>query len=134
MRTADDTTEEQVGSATANRYLRRAVDHCLGDGIGREQVAEALVRMAEAVASEIAEERAEYRACLETAEGIDQFPVGNECSCGFVYSADHRYCSRCGSGLKPSIVPRAIPGRLQFHRRVGKGGGGGVYAAAAPAP
>ena len=129
MRTADDTTQEQVGSATANRYLRRAVDHCLGDGIGREQVAEALVRMAEAVTSEIAEERADYRACLESPEGIDQFPVGNECSCGFVYSADHRYCSRCGAGLKPSIVPRAIPGRLQFHRRVGKGGAGVVYEA-----
>lgn len=129
MNAVDDTTEAQQGSATANRYLRRAVDHCLGDGIGRRQVAEALVRMAEAVTSEIAEDRPDYGACLDTTEGIDQFPAGAECSCGWVYSAEHHYCSRCGSVLKPSIVPKAIPGRLQFHRRVGKGGAGVVYEA-----
>ena len=129
MNAVDDTTEEQQGSAAANRYLRRAVDHCLGDGIGRRQLAEALVRMAEAVTSEIAEERPEYGACLEVPDGIDQFPAGAECSCGWVYSAEHHYCSRCGSVLNPSIVPKAIPGRLQFHRRVGKGGAGVVYEA-----
>ena len=129
MNAVDDTTEEQLGSATANRYLRRAVDHCLGDGIGPRQVAEALVRMAEAVTSEIAEERPDYGACLETPEGIDQFPAGAECACGWVYSAEHHYCSRCGAILEPSIVPKAIPGRLQFHRRVGKGSAGVVYEA-----
>ena len=61
MGSSDDTKAEQGGSVAANRYLRRAVDKCLGDGIDREQVAEALVRMAETVHSEIAEERAEYR-------------------------------------------------------------------------
>ena len=129
MTSTDDTKAELEGSVAANRYLRRAVDKCLGDGVGREQVAEALVRMAETVHSEIAEERADYRACVESPEGIDQVPVGNECACGWVYSAEHHYCSRCGAGLTPSIVPKAIPGRLQFDRRIGKGGAGVVYEA-----
>jgi len=42
----DDTKPELCGSVAANRYLRRAVDKCLADGIEREQVAEALVRVA----------------------------------------------------------------------------------------
>jgi serine/threonine protein kinase len=129
MTSTEDTKAELEGSVAANRYLRRAVDKCLGDGVGREQVAEALVRMAETVHSEIAEERADYRACVESPEGIDQVPVGNECACGWVYSAEHHYCSRCGAGLTPSIVPKAIPGRLQFDRRIGKGGAGVVYEA-----
>ena len=125
----DDTKTEQERSAAANRYLRRAVDKCLGDGIGREQVAEALVRMAEAVESEIAEERAAYRASAETPDSIDQVPFGKECDCGWVYSAEHHFCSRCGTALNPSIVPKAVPGRLQFERRVGRGGAGVVYEA-----
>ena len=133
MGSGNDTKAEQGGSVAANRYLRRAVDKCLGDGIEREQVAEALVRMAETVHSEIAEERAEYRATrlidAEAPDSIDQVPVGNECTCGWVYSAEHHFCSRCGAALKPSIVPKAIPGRLQFERRIGKGGAGVVYEA-----
>jgi len=133
MASGDDTKAEQGGSVAANRYLRRAVDKCLGDGIEREQVAEALVRMAEAVQSEIAEERAEYRANrpldAEAPDSIDQVPVGNECGCGWVYSAEHHFCSRCGAALNPSIVPKAVPGRLQFERRIGKGGSGVVYEA-----
>jgi len=133
VRAIDDPKTELCGSVAANRYLRRAVDKCLGEGIEREQVAEALVRMAEAVQSEIAEERAEYRltgpGSPEGPESIDQVPVGCECACGWVYSADHRYCSRCGSTLRQSIVPKAIPGRLQFERRLGKGGSGVVYEA-----
>ena len=129
MGSSDDKKAEQGGSVAANRYLRRAVDKCLGDGIGREQVAEALVRMAETVHSEIAEERAEYRVAAESADSIDQVPVGSECACGWVYSAEHHFCSRCGAALKPSIVPKAIPGRLQFERRIGKGGSGVVYEA-----
>jgi serine/threonine-protein kinase len=127
---SEDTKAEQGGSVAANRYLRRAVDKCLGDGIDREQVAEALVRMAEAVHSEIAEERAEYRVTPDLPDSFDQVPVGNECGCGgWVYSAEHHFCSRCGAALKPSIVPKAIPGRLQFERRIGKGGAGVVYEA-----
>lgn len=133
MGSGNDTKAEQGGSVAANRYLRRAVDKCLGDGIEREQVDEALVRMAETVHSEIAEERAEYRATrlidAEAPDSIDQVPVGNECTCGWVYSAEHHFCSRCGAGLKPSIVPKAVPGRLQFERRIGKGGSGVVYEA-----
>lgn len=129
MGSGDDTKAEQGGSVAANRYLRRAVDKCLGDGIERGQVAEALVRMAEAVQSEIAEERAEYRTGMEAPDSIDQVPVGNECDCGWVYSAEHHFCSRCGASLKPSIVPKAVPGRLQFERRIGKGGSGVVYEA-----
>jgi hypothetical protein len=129
----DDTKPEFCGSVAANRYLRRAVDKCLADGIEREQVAEALVRMTEAVHSEIAEARDEYRpngpATPEATESIDQVPVGAECLCGWVYSADHHYCSRCGSPLEQSIVPKAVPGRLQFERRIGKGGSGVVYEA-----
>jgi hypothetical protein len=60
MGSGNDTKAEQGVSVAANRDLRRAVDKCLGDGIEREQVAEALVRMAETVHSEFAEERAEY--------------------------------------------------------------------------
>jgi serine/threonine protein kinase len=97
------------------------------------QVAEALVRMTEAVHSEIAEARDEYRpngpAAPDAIESIDQVPVGAECVCGWVYSADHHYCSRCGSPLQQSIVPKAVPGRLQFERRLGKGGSGVVYEA-----
>lgn len=129
MASGDDTKAEQGGSVAANRCLRRAVDKCLGDGIGREQVAEALVRMAEAVQSEIAEERADYRVGAEAPDSIDQVPVGNECGCGWVYSAEHHFCSRCGAALNPSIVPKAVPGRLQFERRIGKGGSGVVYEA-----
>jgi len=129
MGSRDDTKAEQGGSVAANRYLRRAVDKCLGDGIEREQVAEALVRMAETVQSEIAEERAEYRVGAEAPDSIDQVPVGNECGCGWVYSAEHHFCSRCGAALNPSIVPKAVPGRLQFERRIGKGGSGVVYEA-----
>ncbi len=129
MGSSDDKKAEQGGSVAANRSLRRAVDKCLGDGIEREQVAEALVRMAETVHSEIAEERAEYRVAAESADSIDQVPVGSECACGWVYSAEHHFCSRCGAALKPSIVPKAIPGRLQFERRIGKGGAGVVYEA-----
>jgi len=129
----DDTKPELCGSVAANRYLRRAVDKCLADGIEREQVAEALVRMTETVHSEIAEARDEYRlngpATSDAAESIDQVPVGAECVCGWVYSADHHYCSRCGSPLQQSIVPKAVPGRLQFERRIGKGGSGVVYEA-----
>jgi serine/threonine protein kinase len=129
----DDTKPELCGSVAANRYLRRAVDKCLADGIERELVAEALVRMTETVHSEIAETRDEYRpngpATSDAAESIDQVPVGAECVCGWVYSADHHYCSRCGSPLQPSIVPKAVPGRLQFERRLGKGGSGVVYEA-----
>ena len=121
--------EALEGAVAANRQLRRAVDRCLGDGIGREQVAEALVRMAEAVTSEIAEETGSYRAGFAALEGFDQVPVAHECACGWVYSTEHHYCSRCGSALKPSTVPKAIPGRLQFERRVGKGGAGVVYEA-----
>ena len=115
----DDTKPELCGSVAANRYLRRAVDKCLADGIEREQVAEALVRMTEAVLSEIAEARDEYRVTPEVSDSIDQVPVGAECACGWVYSADHHFCSRCGSPLQPSIVPKAVPGRLQFERRLG---------------
>jgi len=46
MASSDDTKAEQGGSVAANRYLRRAVDKCLGDGIDPEQVTEALLRMA----------------------------------------------------------------------------------------
>ena len=127
---SEDTKAEQGGSVAANRYLRRAVDKCLGDGIDREQVAEALVRMAETVHSEIAEERAEYRVAPDLPDSFDQVPVGNECGCGgWVYSAEHHFCSRCGAALAPSLVPKAIPGRLQFERRIGKGGSGVVYEA-----
>lgn len=127
---SEDTKAEQGGSVAANRYLRRAVDKCLGDGIDREQVAEALVRMAETVHSEIAEERAEYRVAPDLPDSFDQVPVGNECGCGgWVYSAEHHFCSRCGAALTPSLVPKAIPGRLQFERRIGKGGSGVVYEA-----
>jgi len=119
----------QEGAAAANRLLRRTVDRCLGDGIAREQVAEALVRMAEAVTSEIAEDTGSYRAGFAALDGFDQVPVAHECACGWVYSTEHHYCSRCGSTLKPSTVPKAIPGRLQFERRVGKGGAGVVYEA-----
>jgi tRNA A-37 threonylcarbamoyl transferase component Bud32 len=119
----------QEGAAAANRLLRRTVDRCLGDGIGREQLAEALVRMAEAVTSEIAEDTGSYRAGFAALDGFDQVPVAHECACGLVYSTEHHYCSRCGSALKPSTVPKAIPGRLQFERRVGKGGAGVVYEA-----
>jgi len=129
----DDTKPELCGSVAANRYLRRAVDKCLADGIERAQVAEALVRMTETVHSEIAEARDEYRpngpVTPESSESIDQVPVGAECGCGWVYSADHYFCSRCGSPLQPSIVPKAVPGRLQFERRLGKGGSGVVYEA-----
>jgi len=129
----DDTKPELCGSVAANRYLRRAVDKCLADGIERAKVAEALVRMTETVHAEIAEARAEYRpngpATPESSESIDQVPVGAECGCGWVYSADHHFCSRCGSPLQPSIVPKAVPGRLQFERRLGKGGSGVVYEA-----
>jgi hypothetical protein len=125
----DDTSEAHEGAAAANRHLRRAVDRCLGDGIAREEVAEALVRMAEAVSCEIAEESASYHAWRESQEGIDQFPAGNECACGWVYSAEHLSCVRCGRGLTASAVPKAIPGRLQFQRRIGKGGAGVVYEA-----
>jgi len=125
----DDTKPELCGSVAANRYLRRAVDRCLADGIEREQVAEALVRMTEAVHSEIAEARDEYRVTPEVSDSIDQVPVGAECACGWVYSADHHFCSRCGAPLQPSIVPKAVPGRLQFERRLGKGGSGVVYEA-----
>ena len=58
-----------------------------------------------------------------------RYPSGNECACGWVYSAEHHFCSRCGAALKPSIVPKAVPGRLQFERRIGKGGSGVVYEA-----
>jgi serine/threonine protein kinase len=127
---SEDTKAEQGGSVAANRYLRRAVDKCLSDGIDREQVAEALVRMAEAVHSEISEERAEYRVAPDLPDSFDQVPVGNECGCGgWVYSAEHHFCSRCGAALTPSLVPKAIPGRLQFERRIGKGGSGVVYEA-----
>jgi serine/threonine-protein kinase len=119
----------QEGAAAANRLLRRAVDRCLGDGIAREQLAEALVRMAEAVTSEIAEDTGSYRAGFAALDGFDQVPVAHECACGWVYSPEHHYCSRCGSALKPSTVPKAIPGRLQFERRVGRGGAGVVYEA-----
>lgn len=130
MEFSEDTKAEQGGSVAANRYLRRAVDKCLGDGIDREQVAEALVRMAETVHSEIAEERAEYRVAPDLPDSFDQVPVGNECGCGgWVYSAEHHFCSRCGAALTPSLVPKAIPGRLQFERRIGKGGSGVVYEA-----
>ena len=130
MESSEDTNAEQAGSVAANRYLRRAVDRCLGDGIDRERVAEALVRMAEAVHSEIAEERAEYRVTPDLPDSFDQVPVGNECGCaGWVYSAEHHFCSRCGAALTPSNVPKAIPGRLQFERRIGKGGSGVVYEA-----
>ncbi len=130
MESTEDTKAEQAGSVAANRYLRRAVDRCLGDGIDRERVAEALVRMAEAVHSEIAEERAEYRVTPDLPDSFDQVPVGNECGCGgWVYSAEHHFCSRCGAALTPSLVPKAIPGRLQFERRIGKGGSGVVYEA-----
>jgi len=129
----DDTKPELCGSVAANRYLRRAVDRCLADGIEREQVAEALVRMTETVHSEIAEARDEYRpngaTTSDATESIDQVPVGAECLCGWVYSADHHYCSRCGSPLQQSIVPKSVPGRLQFERRLGKGGSGVVYEA-----
>ncbi len=129
----DDTKPELCGSVAASRHLRRAVDKCLADGIERAQVAEALVRMTETVHSEIAEALDEYRsngpATSDAAESIDQVPVGAECVCGCVYSADHHYCSRCGSPLQPSIVPKAVPGRLQFERRLGKGGSGVVYEA-----
>ncbi|MCB1009138.1 MAG: serine/threonine protein kinase [Acidobacteria bacterium] len=129
----DDTKPELSGSVAANRYLRRAVDKCLADGIKREQVAEALLRMTETVHSEIAEAHDEYRpngpSTPEASESIDQVPVGAECGCGWVYSADHHFCSRCGSPLQPSIVPKAVPGRLQFERRLGKGGSGVVYEA-----
>jgi tRNA A-37 threonylcarbamoyl transferase component Bud32 len=119
----------QEGAAAANRLLRRTVDRCLGDGIARQQVAEALVRMAEAVTSEIAEDTGSYRAGFAALDGFDQVPVAHECACGWVYSTEHHYCSRCGSTLKPSTVPKAIPGRLQFERRVGTGGAGVVYEA-----
>ncbi|MEZ5314451.1 MAG: serine/threonine-protein kinase [Thermoanaerobaculia bacterium] len=129
----DDTKPELSGSVAANRYLRRAVDKCLADGIKREQVAEALLRMTETVHSEIAEAHDEYRpngpSTPEASESIDQVPVGAECACGWVYSADHHFCSRCGAPLQPSIVPKAVPGRLQFERRLGKGGSGVVYEA-----
>ena len=76
MRAIDDPKTEPCGSVAANRYLRRAVDKCLGEGIEREQVAEALVRMAEAVQSEIAEERAEYRlAGPGSPEGPESFDL-----------------------------------------------------------
>ena len=89
---SEDTKAEQGGSVAANRYLRRAVDKCLGEGIDREQVAEALVRMAETVHSEIAEERAEYRVAPDLPDSFDQVPVGNECGCGgWVYSAEHHF-------------------------------------------
>jgi hypothetical protein len=130
----EDTSTEagnaaQEGAAAANRLLRRTVDRCLGDGIAREQLAEALVRMAEAVTSEIAEDTGSYHAGFAALDGFDQVPVGHECACGWVYSTEHHYCSRCGSTLNPSTVPKAIPGRLQFERRVGKGGAGVVYEA-----
>ena len=82
---------------------------------------------AEAVHSEIAEEQAEYRVVADSPDSIDQVPIGSECGCGWVYSSEHHFCSRCGAVLKPSIVPKAIPGRLQFERRIGKGGAGVVY-------
>ena len=91
MGSGDDTKAEQGGSVAANRYLRRAVDKCLGDGIEREQVAEALVRMAETVHSEIAEERAEYRRrARKRRTASTRCPSGNECACGWVYSAEHQ--------------------------------------------
>ncbi|MFN7943145.1 MAG: serine/threonine-protein kinase [Thermoanaerobaculia bacterium] len=105
------------------------MDKCLGDGIDREQVAEALVRMAETVHSEIVEERAEYRVAPDLPDSFDQVPIGSECGCGWVYSSEHHFCSRCGAALTPSLVPKAIPGRLQFERRIGKGGSGVVYEA-----
>ena len=106
------------------------MDKCLGDGIDREQVAEALVRMAETVHSEIAEERAEYRASRGSRRTAStRCPSATSARCGWVYSAEHHFCSRCGAALTPSIVPKAIPGRLQFERRIGKGGAGVVYEA-----
>ena len=129
MTSTNDTSETQAGCASASWHLRRVVDRCVCEGIAREQVAEALLRMAEAVTSEIAEERAAYAAYVEAPEGIDRVPLGTECACGLVYSAEQRHCARCGSPLAPSLVPKAIPGKLQFNRRVGKGGAGVVYEA-----
>ena len=125
--TTQDTTEEQTGAVLANRHLRRAVDRCLGDGIRPGRVAQALVRMAEAVASEVAEEEAVYGTFGRTPSA--EIPFGRECECGRVYSDEHCFCSRCGQELKRSVVPKAIPGRLQFERRAGKGGIGVVYEA-----
>lgn len=129
MRPTKDQEAGTDDAVRANHYLRRAVDKCALDGIGREQVAEALVRMAEAVQSEIAEERADYRVGVELPEAFDQVPFGNECACGLVFASDHQYCSRCGTGLAPSVVPKSIAGRLQFERRIGKGGSAVVYEA-----
>ncbi len=127
MAPTGDTTEEQTGAVQANRHLRRAVDRCLGDGIRPARVAQALVRMAEAVASEVAEEQAAYRTFSQ--KRLSEVSFGKECGCGRVYSDEHCYCSRCGEQLKRSVVPKVIPGRLQFERRAGKGGIGVVYEA-----
>lgn len=83
--------------------------------------------MAEAVASEVAEEAAVYRTLGR--ERLADIAFGKECQCGRVYSDEHCFCSRCGKPLKRSVVPKAIPGRLQFERRAGKGGIGVVYEA-----
>ncbi len=128
MESRSNRQAEQGGAATANHHLRRAVDQCLGDGIRHEHVAEALLRMAEAVRAERADEaRVGHAGNLGASSSIDQVPVGSECECGWVYSSEHHFCSRCGTALKPSIVPKTIPGRLQFDRRIGKGGAGVVY-------
>jgi uncharacterized OB-fold protein len=70
-------------------------------------VAQALVRMAEAVASEVAEEQAVYRMLSQERLAI---AFGKECECGRVYSDEHCFCSRCGKPLERSVVPKAIPG------------------------
>ncbi|MCB1057757.1 MAG: serine/threonine protein kinase [Acidobacteria bacterium] len=127
MASVGDTTEEQTGAVQANRHLRRAVDRCLGDGIRPARVAQALVRMAEAVASEVAEEGADYRTVSQ--QRLAEVPFGKECPCGRVYSEEHCYCSRCGEPLQRSVVPKVIPGRLQFEKRAGRGGIGVVYEA-----
>lgn len=127
MGTVGETTEEQTGAVQANRQLRRAVDRCLSGGVPPARVAQALVRMAEAVASEVAEDEAGYQAAAEGQPPVVAF--AKECSCGYLYSEEHCFCSRCGEALANSVLPKVIPGRLQFEKRVGMGGSGVIYEA-----
>jgi serine/threonine protein kinase len=83
--------------------------------------------MAEAVASEVAEEGADYRTMSQ--QRLAEVPFGKECPCGRVYSEEHCYCSHCGEVLQRSVVPKVTPCRLQFEKRAGRGGIGVVYEA-----
>ena len=125
----EDTSECLVESARAHRFLSGAVDRCLASGVAADRVAEALVRMAEALTSEVGEDTGTYRALSPDTRGVDQEPLGKECPCGWVYEREHVFCSRCGAELRDGVVPKSIPGRLQFEKRVGKGGSGVVYQA-----